>query len=280
MILDALLDALIDSAKMLPILYITYLLMEMIEHHSSSKMVRTVTKLDKAGPLVGSLFGIIPQCGFSSAVASLYSAKGVTIGTLIAIFLSTSDEMLPILVSANADIALILQILGMKLVIGIVAGMMVDVVFAKRNRERKEDIHALCERAHCSCEDGVWLSAFRHTVNIILWIVAVCFLINLIFGIVGEDTLRELIGNRPVIGVFAAGILGLIPNCSTSVLLTNLYTEHVIGLGVMMAGLCVNAGVGLFVLYRQNRPLRDNLMITGILYVIGVAAGLIIGMFV
>lgn len=279
MILDALTDALLDSAKMLPILYITYLLMEMIEHHSSSKMVRMVTKLDKAEPLVGSLFGIIPQCGFSSAAASLYSAKGVTIGTLIAIFLATSDEMLPILVSANADAVLILQILGMKLVIGIIAGTLVDIIFAKRNRERREDIHALCERVHCSCEDGVWLSALRHTVNIILWIIAVCFLINLIFGIVGEDVLRELIGDRPVIGAFAAGILGLIPNCSTSVFLTNLYVERVIGLGVMMSGLCVNAGVGLFVLYRQNQPLKDNLMITGILYVIGVAAGLIIEMF-
>lgn len=279
MIIDALLDALIDSAKMIPILYITYLLMEMIEHHSSSNMAWVVTKLDKAGPLVGSLFGIIPQCGFSSAVASLYSAKGVTIGTLIAIFLATSDEMLPILISTNAGAVLILQILGMKLVIGIVAGMLVDVIFAKRNRERKEDIHALCERAHCSCEDGVWLSALRHTVNIILWIIAVCFLLNLAFEIVGEDVLRELIGNKPVIGTFAAGVLGLVPNCSTSVLLTNLYVERVIGLGVMMSGLCVNAGVGLFVLYRQNRPLKDNLMITGILYAIGVAAGLIIGVF-
>lgn len=274
--IEALLEALTDSARMLPILYVTYLVMEMIEHHSSELMVRLMTGLNKTGPLVGGLFGIIPQCGLSSAVASLYAGKGVTIGTLIAIFLATSDEMLPILLSSKADMSMVGMILGMKLVIGVVAGYLVDLAFAKRNSQRKENIHELCERAHCSCKDSIFISALKHTVNIMIWIIVVCFAINVVMESIGEDALQSLIGTRPVMGCFVAGLLGLIPNCSTSVLLTNLYVEEVVSLGVMMSGLCVNAGVGLFVLYRQNRPMKDNLMITGILYGIGVVAGLII----
>ena len=275
--LEALLDALLDTGKLLPILVLTYLFMEYLEHHAGGRIARLLQRSRGAGPALGAALGLIPQCGFSGAASSLYAAGAITMGTLLAVFLSTSDEMLPILLSAQVPLSTVGVILGIKFLSGAAVGLVVDGVLRFRRVQREPDIHAFCEQEHCSCEGGIFLSALRHTVKIILLIFVVTCLLNLAFVRLPHERLQDL-WSIPVLGEVVAAILGLFPNCAASVLLTNLYVHGVMGPGPMLSGLMVNAGVGLLVLFRVSRNKRENWTVVGILLLSGVLLGSILGL--
>ena len=267
---------LLDSIKLVPFLFLTYLVMEYLEHKAGEKTEQVVKKAGKWGPLVGGIAGAVPQCGFSAAASNLYAGKVITLGTLIAIFLSTSDEMLPILISEKIELGLILKILGLKVVIGAVAGLVIDLFVTGKNPDEYAHIHEICEQEHCHCEEGIWKSAVIHTLKITGFIILVTFLLNLVLHNGGEEVLADVLMNRPVIGPMIAGLVGLIPNCASSVVLTQLYVQGAMGFGTMMAGLLVGAGVGVLVLCRVNHDKKENLKIIGLLYAIGVAAGIVL----
>lgn len=319
--LDVVLDTLIDSIKLVPFLFLTYLAMEYLEHKAGEKTTHMVRKAGKLGPLIGGVAGVLPQCGFSAAASNLYAGRVITLGTLIAIYLSTSDEMLPILISEKMDIRFVLGVLGAKAVIGAVAGFVIDLLIREQkvhhhehpehghkhgyseqsvqvqeteadnhghadhhhdheeeDHAEQEHIHEICEHDNCHCEeDGIFLSAVKHTLQITFFIMVIGFVLNVVLHFVGEDALANLILNRPVLGPVLAGLVGLIPNCAASVTVTQLYLKEVISLGAMMSGLLVGAGVGLLVLFRVNPDKKENLKIVGILYVIGVLVGIVIG---
>ena len=270
-------ETLIDTLKLIPFLFLAYLAMEYLEHRTGEKTQRLIRRAGRSGPILGGLLGIVPQCGFSAAASNLYAGRVISLGTLLAIYLSTSDEMLPILISEQAPVELILRILLAKAGIGMAAGLMVDLVMRKK-RSEEHHIHNICEQEHCHCEKGVFRSALSHTGQIALFILLVTFLLNLILHFVGEDALANLILNRPLLGPVLAGVVGLIPNCAGSVAITQLYLEGAMGLGAAMAGLLTGSGVGLLVLFRVNHEKKENLKILGLLYVIGVLAGIVIGL--
>lgn len=276
--LEVFLDTLIDSIKLLPFLFIAYLIMEYIEHKTSEKSKSVIKKSGKFGPLFGGILGIFPQCGFSAAAANLYAGRIITMGTLIAIFLSTSDEMLPILISEAAPIDVILKILAIKLVIGIIAGFIIDIVIFKFRKENKDNIEIgeICEHEHCHCEEGsISKSAIKHTINIFVFIILVSLILNIVIYFIGEDNLSNLILNKPILGPIIAGLIGLIPNCASSVIITKLYLSNVISIATMISGLLVNSGVGILVLFKVNKKLKENVTILSLLYIVGVLSGII-----
>ncbi len=281
LLLDCLLDSLKDCALMLPILYLAYLLMEFIEQRAGEKINRVVARVGVAGPALGGLLGAVPQCGFSGAIAGFYAAGIVTLGTLLSVFLSTSDEMLPILISNQIAADEIIRILLFKVIGGIIAGFIIDLVLRMLKRQRtagSEHIHDFCEQEHCECEENIWISALKHTAKVIVMIFAVTFVINFIFEKWGADFFRGIITNVPVVGEMLMSLIGLIPNCSASVLITELYVEGVINAGQLIAGLMANAGVGLLVLFRLNKKPRENLTIVLLLYGCAVVLGILTGL--
>lgn len=274
MILDVITDSFADSIKLLPFLFLTYLVMEYLEHRAGEKMQDIIRRSGKAGPAIGGLLGIFPQCGFSAAASNLYAGRIISLGTLMAVFLSTSDEMLPIMISENAGISMMAKILAVKVVFAVLAGFVVDFVY--RGKEKNMQIEHLCERHHCHCERGIWKSALHHTVEIFFYILLVSLVLNLVIALIGEEALGTLILNRPVTGVLIAGLVGMIPNCAASVIVTKLYLDGVLGAGALIAGLLSGTGVGYLVLLRVNDKHRENLKILALLYAVGVFAGLMI----
>ena len=270
-----------DNIKSLPFLFLTYLLMEALEHTTGGKVQSRIKNAGKVGPLWGGLLGILPQCGISAAASSLYAGRVITVGTLLAVFLSTSDEMLPIFISAAVPASTVFKILMTKAVIAILSGFIAEFVYVNlfKKKEKDMDIHVVCEEEHCSCEDGVLKSAIRHTLKIFFYILIITFILTLILEVIGEDKLAVVFQNIPVIGEMIAALVGLIPNCASSVVITELYLSGVIGAGAMMSGLLVNAGVGLLVLYRLNRNWKQNAGIVAALYGFGVFWGAVIEMF-
>ena len=279
--LDIILDTLIDSIKLLPFLFVTYLILEYLEHKTGGKAQNVIKKSGKFGPAIGSLLGIVPQCGFSAAAANFYAGRVISLGTLIAIFLSTSDEMLPILISEAAPISLIGKVLLIKLLIGMVCGFIIDLFSKFNNKEKniEKEIEHLCEHDHCDCEHGVIRSAIKHSLNIFVFIIIVSFILNLLIHFIGEDTISSIFNSNKILGPILASFVGLIPNCASSVILTQLNLSGVISLSTMISGLLVNAGLGLLVLFRVNNNIKENILITTLLYVIGVLSGFILGIF-
>lgn len=271
-------DTLIDSIKLIPFLFITYLIMEYIEHKTKDKTKEAIKKSGKFGPLIGGVLGIVPQCGFSVSATNLYAARVITLGTLIAVYLSTSDEMLPIFISEAVPITTILKILGIKLLIGVIAGFIIDFVIrlVNKGKQEEEKIIDLCKKEHCHCENGIIKSALKHTINIFIFILLFTFILNIIIYLIGEETIAGFLTNQPILGPVIAGIIGLIPNCASSVLLTQMYLENVISAATLISGLLVGAGVGLAVLFKTNKGIKQNLKITALLYVIGVVSGILI----
>ncbi|MBR6504245.1 MAG: arsenic efflux protein [Clostridia bacterium] len=271
--LEVLQETIVDGLKLIPFLFIAYLIMEFIEHKTSNKSKEFIKKSGKLGPVIGGVLGIFPQCGFSAIAANLYAGRIITIGTLIAVFLSTSDEMLPIMISEAVPVGTILRILGIKLAIGIIMGFVIDLIFRKKE---EQTIEHLCELEHCHCEEGILKSALIHTVKIFGFIFVISFLLNTIIHYVGRDTISNLILNKPILGPIISALVGIIPNCAASVILTELYLSNVISLGSMIAGLLIGAGVGILVLFKVNSNLKENLKILSILYIISVASGILI----
>lgn len=274
---DAILDSLIDTVKLIPFLLITYIIMEFIEHKTSHKTKDAIKKSGHFGPLIGGILGVVPQCGFSAAASSLYSARIITLGTLIAVFLSTSDEMLPILISEAVDVRIILSILRIKLVIAVIVGFIIDLFFRKKfeTSEDEPEIKDLCEHEHCHCEHGIFKSALKHTINITLYIFIISLVLNIIIYFIGENNLAHILNSTPIIGPIIASLVGLIPNCASSVIITQLYLSKVLNFATMIAGLLVNTGVGLLILFRTNKDLKENIKITVLLFAIGVIFGII-----
>lgn len=278
--LEIIQDALIDTLKLIPFLFITYLIMEYIEHKTKDKTKETIKKSGKFGPLIGSILGVFPQCGFSVSATNLYAARVITLGTLIAVYLSTSDEMLPIFLSEAVPISTILKILGIKLLIGMIAGFIIDFVINIKNKNKIEEqkIVGLCEKEHCHCEHGIFKSALKHTVNISIFILLITLIINIAIHFIGEETIAGFLQDKPILGPIIAGLIGLIPNCASSVILTQMYLENVITAATMISGLLVGAGVGLAVLFKTNKGIKQNISILCLLYSIGVISGIIIEM--
>ena len=278
--LDVVLDTLVDGVKLLPFLFLTYLAMEYIEHKTTAKTKNTIKKSGKLGPLVGGILGAFPQCGFSTAGSNLYAGRVITLGTLISIYLSTSDEMLPVFLSEKVPMTTILSMIAVKAVIGMVAGFIVDFVIRIRKSSQEQDftskIGHMCDHDHCHCDKSIVKSALNHTLTIFAFILVISFLLNTAVFFVGEDSIAGIILDRPVLGSILSGIVGLIPNCAASVVITQLYVEGVISIGATMSGLLVGAGAGLIVLFKENRDIKENIKIVALLYAIGVACGIII----
>ena len=270
---------LVESIKLFPFLFLTYLVMEYLEGKTGEVTEKVVKKAGSFGPLIGGIAGVVPQCGFSAAASNLYAARVITAGTLIAIYLSTSDEMLPILISAKIEGKIIVRILALKVIIAVVAGFLVDILWKSRKGNQKVCIHEMCEHDHCHCENGIVRPALRHSVKILGFIILVTFALNLVLHKGGEEVLEKVLVNEQVIGPVIAGVIGLIPNCASSVLLTQLYVEGAMGFGTMMAGLLVGAGIGVLVLCKVNRDRKDTAKIVGLLYAIGVSCGIFLQIF-
>lgn len=264
-----------DSVFVIVVLFLTYLAMEYLEHHTGNKIQLWIRKAGRLGPFIGAVAGVVPQCGFSAAASNLYAGRVITMGTLIAIYLSTSDEMLPVMLSSQVPAETILGILAVKLAVGIAAGFVIDLIFRSHHEEHTH-IHEICEQEHCACEQGIFRSALKHTVQVGVFLLLISFILNLVLELLGENILAELLLNRPVAGPLVAGLVGLIPNCAASVVITELYLEELIGAGSMLAGLLVGAGVGLLVLFRVNHRRLENLKIAGILYFVGVTVGIMV----
>ncbi|MCI6304045.1 MAG: arsenic efflux protein [Blautia sp.] len=275
---EIIIDSVIDSIKLLPFLFLTYLFMEWLEHKTGSAARNTIRTAGKLGPVWGGLLGVIPQCGFSAAASSLFTGRVITVGTLIAVYLSTSDEMFPIMISNAVPAATIIKILACKAAIGIISGLVVEYVYTHvlKKQEKEMDIHEICEEERCNCEHGLLSSALTHTLHVFVYIFLISLALNIIIGLVGEETLAGLFTGAPIVGELIAALVGLIPNCASSVVITQLYLEHIIGAGAMMAGLLVNAGVGLLILFRLNHDRKQNFRIIGLLYGLGVFWGIII----
>ncbi len=273
--LDIIIDTLLDVLKIIPFLYLSFLLIEIIEHKFSDKSEKIMKKSGKYGPLLGGTLGIIPQCGFSVLATNLYVTRILSIGTLISVYLSTSDEMLPILISHNVELSLILKILGTKLLIGIFFGFIIDLIFRKYNSQ-KEDYH-ICDEENCNCDkENIWLSSLTHTIKIILFIFIINFVLNIIIEYYGNDVLSKLFLKDNFLSPFLSSLVGLIPNCGASVLLTELYLGGAISFASMIAGLLTGSGVAILFLFRYNKNIKENLLILSLVYFIGTISGLII----
>lgn len=340
---DVLMDSLGDTLELVPFLFLTYLAMEALEHSAGNASERLIRRAGKAGPLVGGLLGALPQCGFSAMAATLYAGRLVTAGTLVAVILSTSDELVPVFIANQAPMGVLAAILAAKVAIGVAVGFAVDGILraVHRTGDGHAHIHELCERAHCDCEavdrDGVaeasaasgallavpqggagnprvrmaalatgagtvpasvaapmtthahshsrrtrWLhvvrSALVHTLQVTFFIFVITFVFGLGLELVGQDALGAVFASNPVLATLIAGLVGLIPNCGASVAIAQLFLDGTLGVGPMLAGLLVSGGVGLLVLYRTNNDLRQNLVITLFIYVVGVMCGLVAGL--
>lgn len=324
LIMDSCLDAFMDCIKLVPFLLVTYLLMEWLERKTEEKQIKTMKSSGVYGPFVGGILGVVPQCGFSLAAANLYSGGVITAGVLLAVFMSTSDEMLPIFLSHSVPTLVIIKILLTKAVIAIVTGYAVDMANkcvkrlinnkSKKTEDKKmkcaglnmqendtdvdkhhahhshedhayhhgngeKSIHGVCENEHCNCQDGIIKSSIKHTVKIALFIIIISIAINILIGLIGEENIQNVFSNVPVLGEAAAAMVGLIPNCAASVIITQLYLEGVLNAGAMMSGLLVSAGVGLMVLFRMNRGrLKENMKVLVTLYAVSVIWGVLINL--
>lgn len=284
MILDCALDALKDGMLSIPVLFIAYYLMELLERSKRLDEGILHAYSRKAGPLIGGLLGVVPQCGISGAAATLFSTGAITVGTMLAVFFATSDEMLPIMLSSMTDsggigAGTILGIVAAKAGLGIVLGYLADFLF--RGLFSRKDIHSFCEREHCECEEeegSALHAALVHTLKIAGMLIAVTFVLNLILANVSPERLSGTVLAQPVFGALLLALLGLIPNCSVSVILTRAFLSGIIGLGGLFAGLLANAGMGLLVLFRTNRDMRENFCIVGICYIFSALTGILIGL--
>lgn len=266
--------ALIDSLWLLPFLFVTYVCMELLEHKAGDRLKNAVVRTGRAGPVFGGLVGLIPQCGFSAAASGLFAGGIITPGTLLAVFLATSDEMIPIFIGSSVPPLKILTVLAVKLVISVAIGFGVDLTLGKKRH--KLEISEHCEDENCHCEErGIWLSSLIHTAQIFAFVLVINLALTAAFELVGEQKLAELIGSVPVLDVIISAIVGLIPNCAASVLVATLWTKGVISGGAMIGGLLTGAGAGLLVLFRTNKRIKENLLITAILLLSGIVIGLV-----
>ena len=305
---DLISDALKDTLYLVPFLLVTYLLLEALEHKAGAHTERLVQKAGHFGPAVASFLGAVPQCGFSAAGAALFSSRAITLGTLFAVFLSTSDEMLPLFIAEQVDASVMLQIIGAKVVIGMVMGFAIDgalrlrLHFAQQTANRQHELehgHSCnckhehgaadepvfgpdhCHNPECHCADGhsgwkeIAISAIEHTLQVSVIVFLISLVLNGAMELAGEEAVSAFLTSNPGIAIFGSALVGLIPNCGASVVITQLYLDGMLGTGAMLSGLLVSAGVGLLVLFGENRRAKQNLAILAGLYATGVFWGLL-----
>lgn len=272
--MDILIDAVMDSAKLLPFLFLTFLAMEAIETLAEERAEQIVRKADVIAPAIGSVAGIIPH--FAVAAATLYSGRVITLGTLFAVFLATSDEMLPVFIAEGASPVLIGEVLICKIVIGMVMGFLVDLVQHLRSHGSHHlHIHEMCEEEDCECEDGIFVSALKHTVKVFIFVFVITLILNAVIEGVGENVIAGFLSAYPELAIIAAGIVGLIPNCAASVVISELFLEGTLSTAAMMSGLLVASGVSLLVLCRTNHSVKGNITIIGLLLLMGIFWGFV-----
>lgn len=271
--LDIIKETLLDTLKLIPFLFIAFLIIEFIEHKLNTKNKKILTKTKKYGSIFGSLLGVIPQCGFSVMATNLYITRIISLGTLISIYLSTSDEMLPILISKKTNPSVIIKILLIKILFSLIYGIIIDLII--RKRKEKETYH-ICEEEHCECEQSIIKSSLKHTINITIFILIINFIINIIFTYIGEDFLSKIFLKNSIFGPFITSLIGLIPNCGASVVLTELYLNNSINLSALISGLLTGSGTALIILFKGNKNTKENIFIIILLYSLGAISGLII----
>lgn len=269
-------EPVIDTLKILPLLFLAYLLMELLEKKASAKMERTLGKIGKAGPIVGSLLGCVPQCGFSGASANLYTAGIITEGTLIAVFLATSDEAVVLMLTSLAPVQTIGKLILVKILIGIIAGYLVDYINKKR-KITKIPVD-MCHDCGCEEDEGIFKPALKHTLKIGLFIFIVNFVLFNIASVLGEDFISSILLSGSFFQPFITGLVGLIPNCAVSAAITELYASGTLSFGSAVAGLCSGAGVGLAVLFKANPVKKENFRIVAILYFVAVISGVLLNL--
>jgi len=265
---EILIDAILDLLKIIPFLFVSFILMELIEHKLKNKNKLLSTK--KYGPVIGATLGIIPQCGFSAIAANLYAARVITTGTLIAVFLSTSDEMLPILIANKIELNTILKILLIKFLIGILFGIIIDFIYRKKD---KNIISTICEQESCHCNESVLKSSIIHTLKIAIFIL----ITNIALGfIIDKEILINFLTNSKFLTPIIAALVGLIPNCASSIVITELYVSGLLNIGSTISGLLSSSGIGIILLFKQNKNIKENIIITILLIAIATTCGIII----
>lgn len=299
-VLDVVIDALKDTAELIPFLFATYVVISLLDLFASDKTTAAIQRAGHAGPLIGGVLGVVPQCGFSAMGASLYADRIVSLGTFVAVILSTSDEMLPLLLAEHVEVGLLARILVTKAVLGVILGFAIDLVLrvvlgrtslagvdeSDAGEEQDEDVEFDPSAYSCDCGCGEpltrgqiawWVvvnSAYR-TFQVVVFIFVVSVLLNALIALVGEDALASFLSGNAVVATFVSGLVGLVPNCAASVVLTQLYIDGVLGFAPMIAGTLVAGGAGYLVLFRMNGNMRENAAIVGIVYALGVCAGLV-----
>ncbi len=273
---EIILDTLLDSLKILPFLFIAFLIIELFEHKLSKKTEKTIKKAGKLGPLIGSLLGAIPQCGFSVLATNLYITRIISLGTLIAIYLSTSDEMLPILIAEKAPINDILLLVIVKILIGLICGFIIDLIIKKENPKKHFEI---CENDHCDCDHGIILPTIKHTLKTLIFIFIITFILNASFHYIGKENIKHLFDKTTFFTPFISTLIGLIPNCGSSIILTELYIANILPLSSAISGLLANSGIALLILFKSNKNIKENVKIVSILYLISILSGLLLKIF-
>lgn len=299
-VLDVVIDALKDTAELIPFLFATYVVISLLDLFASDKTTAAIQRAGHAGPLIGGVLGVVPQCGFSAMGASLYADRIVSLGTFVAVILSTSDEMLPLLLAEHVEVGLLARILVTKAVLGVILGFATDLVLravlgrtslagvdesgAGEGQDEDAEFDPSAYSCDCGCGEPLtrgqtawWVvvnSAYR-TFQVVVFIFVVSVLLNALIALVGEDALASFLSGNAVVATLVSGLVGLVPNCAASVVLTQLYIDGVLGFAPMIAGTLVAGGAGYLVLFRMNGNMRENAAIVGIVYVLGVCAGLV-----
>ena len=271
---DIIMDTLIDGLKLIPFLFVAFLIIELIEHKLSNKNKKLISKTGRLGPLFGCILGVFPQCGFSVLTTNLYITRIVSLGTLISVYLSTSDEMLPILLSQNVSIFLIIKILLIKVIIGMFSGFIIDFILRKKESKLDTNYEICCEE-NCHCKEHLILSVIKHTLHITMFLIIITFLLNCLLEYTGILDTNYIIANN-LFKVFVTSLIGLIPNCGASVMITTLYLKGVISFASLISGLLTGSGVALLVLFKSNKKISENILVLLLVYFIGVIAGLIL----
>ena len=272
--LDIIIDTLIDGLKLIPFLFIAFLIIELLEHKLSKKNRKLISKTGKLGPIFGSILGAFPQCGFSCLATNLYVTRIVSLGTLISIYLSTSDEMLPVLLSQKAPVKVILFAIIIKVIIGMISGIIIDFILRKKEKNIEID-NEICQEENCHCKDHLLVSVLKHTLSITLFIMLISFILNILIEYTGIFDENNIIANNPFT-VFITSLIGLVPNCASSVMITTLYAKGVIEFSALISGLLTGSGVAIIILFKSNKNIKENIIILSLVYFIGVVSGLII----
>ena len=268
---NILLDTIIDCIKLLPFLFITFIIIELIEHKLNKHIENIITNSKKFGPIIGAFLGSIPQCGFSLVATNLYITRIITLGTLISIYLSTSDEMIPIMLSHKTNINIILKIVAIKIIIGIIFGIIIDLIFKKNNKKINYDI---CESTHCDCKHSIILSSIKHTIKTLIFIFIATLFINIIFEYLSINLINKIFLKNTYFAPLLSSLVGLIPSCGSSIILTELFINNTISFSALISGLLTNSGIAILILFKNNKNIKENIKIISILYIIGTFIGI------